>query len=125
MPKSAPTPAQRVEGSRPPITLSVGTLPLLCEPATGNAAKDCFRHGRWIVEVRQDDQYEVLEERAEVVGNVLAINLDVSDLPELMRHGFRWLAHSEWIPRPTDTASQIYFDYCPDQGFPIFRGTSR
>ncbi|MEA2499526.1 MAG: hypothetical protein QOH26_1931 [Actinomycetota bacterium] len=83
-----------------------------------------FRRGRWIIAVRQDDQYAVLNQRPEIVRNVLGMDLDISDLPELMRQGFRWRAHSEWVPRTTDTASQIYFDYCPDDEFPIFRGTS-
>jgi hypothetical protein len=41
-----------------------------------------------------------------------------------MQGPFRWGALSEWAPDPGHAALEIFSDYCPNTGFPRFRGTS-
>lgn len=83
-----------------------------------------YRRDEWFVDVREGDRYRSLDIRPEIVRNVLSMDIDTHELPDLMRERFRWRTHSEWIPRPTNLASEVFLDYCPEQGFPIFRGMS-
>ena len=86
-------------------------------------------HDDWIVEARDGDRYNVLDERPELVGEVLTITLETDQLPELMRGPFRWGARAEWTPAPSEPLgpgeeADTFFDYCPNTGFPVFWGRS-
>lgn len=83
-----------------------------------------YRHNRWFIDVGQGDRYKPLDDRPEIAGNVLSMDIETDELPELMHKRFRWRTHSEWIPRPTDLASEVFLDFCPEHGFPIFKGMS-
>jgi hypothetical protein len=82
-------------------------------------------HDDWIIEVREGDDYRTLSDRPTSAGDVLEIVLEADDVPELMRGPFRWGALSEWAPAaPAGTPSEVFSDFCPNTGFPRFRGTS-
>lgn len=83
-----------------------------------------LRNDRWKVLIRNEDDETGHLQTPEVTGNILNLVIEPDAVPRLMRGAFRWRALSEWIPEPTRNASEIYSDYCPDSGFPRFKGTS-
>lgn len=60
-----------------------------------------------------------------VDGRVLELVVEQEDIPRLMRGAFRWSSRSEWIPKPTRDAGEVYIDECPPlPPVPAFRGSS-
>jgi hypothetical protein len=78
-----------------------------------------------MIETREGDNYRTLSDRPTIAGAVLEVTLDAKDVPEMMRGPFRWGALLEWAPHvPAETPSEVFSDFCPNTGFPRFRGTS-
>ena len=88
------------------------------------AIRASLKNDRWTVWARSDDDDSEIPVTPEIADNVLNLIVDAQFVPHLMRGDFKWSAHSEWIPQPTESASETYADYCPDSGFPLFEGTA-
>lgn len=95
-------------------------------PASNHVAavRASLQDARWTVWARDDDDESEIPVEVEIAGNVRNLVLDPQFVPVLMRSDFNWNARSEWMPKPTQKASEIYTDYCPDEedGSPRFEG---
>jgi hypothetical protein len=75
---------------------------------------------RWVIGIFEVGQRRVLDQSPTIARKVVGVDIEASDVPHLMRGAFRWHAFSTWVPEPTNDASEIYSDYCPE-GSAVFR----
>ena len=94
------------------------------DPTEVASVSAILSRSEWTIEVRDGDRSRILSGRPTVADDVLEVVLDADEVPAPMRGSFRWHALSEWAPSPSERARDVFSDFCPDTGFPRFRGTS-
>lgn len=101
--------------------LSFGATGSSKEPGyTFAAITATLSNDRWKVLIRNSDDESDYLQTPEVARNVLNLVIEPGLVPRLMRRAFTWRAFSEWKPE----GGPLYNDYCPDEGFRRFEGTS-